>query len=77
MKSSRRILLASFLILTAGSCATTVSPDVPCPNRPLLEPLSVELQAEMSPDALRIVSENQLRLKAYALQLEARLGCQQ
>lgn len=75
MRLNRRVLLASFLILTAGSCATTVAPELPCPARPTLEPLSVELQAEMPPEAILIVGENQLRLKAHIRKLESRLGC--
>ena len=65
------------LPLFAVSCATvTVEPDLPCPTRPELLPIPVDLQIQMPPDAVWIVAENQLALKAYAKKLEARAGCE-
>ena len=77
MRLKRTVLLASFLILTTGSCSkTVVEPSVPCPSRPVLTPLSIELQIEMPPEAVLIVGQNQLALKEYAKKLEARLKCE-
>ena len=77
MRLKRTVLLASFLILTAGSCSkTVVEPSVPCPNRPVLIELSEDLQLQMPPDAVFIVGQNQLALKEYAKKLEARLKCE-
>ena len=77
MRLRKRTLLASFLILTIGSCTTVeVQPDLPCPNRPVLIALSEDLQIRMPEDAVWIVTQNQLALKAYSKKLEARAGCE-
>jgi len=77
MRLRKSVLLASFLILTTGSCTTvSLEPDLPCPTRPELLPIPVDLQIQMPPDAVWIVAENQLALKAYAKKLEARAGCE-
>jgi hypothetical protein len=71
-------LLLSFLALISGSGCTTieVASPVPCPYRPDLTPLPEDLQLRMPPDAVFIVAENQLKLKAYAKKLEVRAGCE-
>ena len=72
----RTVVLASCLILIVGSCARfTVQPELPCPDRPELMPLPVDLQLQMPIDAIWIVAENQLILKSHILRLESRLGC--
>lgn len=68
----RTVLLCVFL---TGCCTTVVEPDLPCPPRPDLIPVPVDLQLRMPPDAVWIVAENQLALKAYAKKLEARANC--
>ena len=76
MTSKRSVLLMILLTLTTGSgCIRYVKPDIPCPDRPELIPIPVEVQIEMDPDTVRIVAENQLRLKQYAKKLESRAGC--
>ena len=73
----KNVFLASFLILTTIGCSkTVVKPDIPCPNRPQLVGITEDLQLQTPEDVLFIVAENQLRLKKYAKQLEARAGCE-
>ena len=72
----RTVVLTSCLILTVGSCARfTVQPELPCPERPELMALPVDLQLQMPIDAIWIVAENQLALKSHIQKLESRLGC--
>jgi hypothetical protein len=59
--------------LSTGCC--TIEPDLPCPSRPVLEPISVAEQIEMNPETVLKVAQNQLRLKEYAKRLEIRAGC--
>jgi hypothetical protein len=66
-------LLASFLILTTGSCSIVrVQPVVPCPDVPELLPLPTDLQIRIPPDAVWIMAQNQLALKAHIKELRAR-----
>jgi hypothetical protein len=72
----RTVVLTSCLILTTGSCTRfVVQPELPCPDRPELMPLPVDLQLQMPVDAIWIVAENQLALKSHIQKLESRLGC--
>lgn len=67
----------SLLILTMSGCATTAtSTKLPCPDRPVLEAISLEQQLQMDSFVLIIVINNQLALKEYALKLETRAGCE-
>lgn len=76
MTLRKSALLASFLILTTGSCTTIeVAPILPCPERPTLEALPDDLQLRIPEDALLIIGRNQLAMKAYAKKIEARAGC--
>lgn len=70
-----RYFPAILTLFLAGCCTTTVEPDFPCPTRPELMPLPVDLQIQMPPDAVWIVAENQLALKAHILKLEERANC--
>ena len=65
------VIIAAFL----AGCTTIRVSDVPCPDRPDLLPMPVDLQIRMPPDAVFIVAENQLALKEYAKKLEVRAGC--
>ena len=59
-----------------ASCSTTIiGYDGPCPLRPELEPIPVELQIEVAPHTLKIVATNQLKLKKHIKDLEALSGC--
>ena len=58
-------------------CAYPVKNTLPCPDRPELLALPVDLQIQMPPDAVWIVAENQLALKAHIKKLEVRAGCEQ
>jgi hypothetical protein len=69
-----RVLLILCLPLILGSCCT-IEPDLPCPPRPNLEPISVAEQIEMNPQTVLKVAQNQLRLKEYARRLEIRANC--
>ncbi len=77
MKSKRLALLLSCLILITGSACTTieVAAPLPCPARPVLAPITVEMQIEMQPATVLIVAQNQLKLKTYTKKLEARAQC--
>ena len=78
MKLRKSALLTSFAILTIGSGCTTieVAAPLPCPSRPILSPIPDDVQLRMGEDAVFIVSDNQLKLKAYAKKLEARASCE-
>lgn len=70
--------IGSVLILAAivAGCGTTViGYDGPCPPRPVLEPIPVEMQVEIAPHALAIMAENQLKLKRHIKDLEVLSGC--
>ncbi len=67
-----KALAASFLILTLIGCSTTPAPEpIPCPPRPVLIPISPELQRETPADVLDIVAANQIALKSHIRILEA------
>lgn len=70
----KKIPLLGILVPLLGSCCTTPV-DYPCPDRPELMPVPVDLQIQMPPDAVWIVAENQLALKRYARKLEEIAGC--
>ena len=76
IKIQMRIIIIILLTATIFGCTTTfVGYDGPCPNRPLLEPIPVELQIEIPPHTLSIIAENQLKLKQHIKDLEALSGC--
>lgn len=64
-------------LILAGCVSTTPLPDEPCPIRPELTPIPVELQLQMPTEAVQIVADNQIKLKHHILRLEVRLGCEQ
>lgn len=66
------VLLA---IILSGCTTVEIVDTLPCPSRPVLTPIPEDLQLRMPEDAVFIVAENQLKLKAYAKKLEARAGC--
>ncbi len=66
----RKLLL--FLLLTTGSCATDNYP-IGVPSRPILIPLTAEMQQEISPDALDIIAVNDAALKNHIKRLEQRI----
>ena len=76
----RKVPLLGILIFSTtivGCFTTLVGYDGPCPVRPILEPIPVELQAEIAPHTLQIIAENQLTLKKHIKDLEALSGCSQ
>ena len=73
VKNTYKYLL--LLVFLSGCSTTIVGYDGPCPLRPELEPIPVELQIEVSPHTLQIIAENQLRLKQHIKDLEALSGC--
>lgn len=75
MRSKRNALLLSCLILISGSACTTIVAPLPCPDRPELIAIPEDLQIRIPEDALFILAENQIKLKAYAQKLEARAAC--
>ena len=78
-KTTSKIPLLGILvpILGMSGCTTTiVQPILPCPDRPVLESISVEEQAGMDPSTVFKLGENQLKLKTYAKKLEIRAGCE-
>ena len=76
------VLISATIVLISATylvgCTTTlVGYDGPCPVRPILEPIPVELQVEIAPHTLKIIAENQLVLKRHIKDLEALSGCEQ
>lgn len=78
MKSKILAVLLSCLILTTGSACHTIEivEPLPCPARPTLVAVSPELQQQAPEELIQIVSDNQLKLKAYAKKLEVRASCE-
>jgi len=66
------------VLLYLSGCANPVfvGYDGPCPLRPELQPISVELQIEIAPHTLRIIADNQLKLKKHIVNLEDLSGCE-
>ena len=76
MNGKRVLILAAIVLLFATGCSTTtVGYDGPCPLRPELQPIPVELQVEIAPHTLAIIAENQLKLKKHIKDLEALSNC--
>jgi hypothetical protein len=68
--------LTFVLILATFGCTTVaVEPDLPCPNRPFLEGLTMEELNAMLPTSIKKVTSNQINLVGYARKLEIRAGC--
>lgn len=63
------------LAATIGSGCCSQLPEAPItlPPRPVLTPLTLEQQQSIPEDALAVVIERDLALKAYARKLEARI----
>ena len=72
MKTGSVLILAA---IVAGCGTTVIGYDGPCPPRPILEPIPVELQLEIAPHTLAIIAENQLALKRHIKDLEVLSGC--
>ena len=69
-------ILILILGMLAGCGTTTiVAYDGPCPLRPLLEPISVEQQLGINPHVVRIIADNQVKLKQHIKNLESLSGC--
>lgn len=69
-----KALLAS-LVLLSSCTTTTIGYDGPCPLRPELTPIDVEMQVQIAPHVVQIIADNQLRLKQHIKDLEALSGC--
>lgn len=67
--------LVILLLFLVGCTTTHVGYDGPCPLRPELEPVPVEMQIEIAPYVLRILADNQLKLKQHIRHLENISGC--
>lgn len=75
MTNGKRYIALGALLLS-GCTTTIVGYDGPCPLRPELQPIPVELQMEIAPHTLAIIADNQLKLKRHIKDLEALSGCQ-
>lgn len=62
-------------IVLVGCTTTHIGFDGPCPLRPELEPISVEQQININPQVVRIIADNQLKLKRHIKDLETLSGC--
>ena len=73
----KHTFIFTFLLVLLSGCGTTtiVGFDGPCPLRPELEPIPVELQIEIAPHTLMIIARNQLKLKQHIIDLEDLSGC--
>jgi len=64
-------ILGCFYLLSG--CSTYVDYAIGIPPRPILIPLTAEMQAEISPDTLDILAANDLELKHALLRCEGRI----
>jgi len=71
----RYVLLGIFVCLI-GCTPIVVQPDLPCPARPILAPITVAEQILINPQVIRKLAENRIALKAYAKKLEVRANCE-
>ena len=71
----KTLIRSGSLILLAGCSTTVVQNDLPCPLRPELTPIPVEMQIEIAPHILFIIADNQLKLKRHIKNLEILSGC--
>ena len=69
------LLIVSTILLVGCGTTTVIGFDGPCPLRPQLEPITVEQQIEISPQVIRIIADNQLKLKRHIKDLETLSGC--
>lgn len=72
------VKVTSLLILMIGISGYQtrfIDTALPCPPRPLLEPLTDEELDELSADVFEKVAGNQIELKGYAKKLEKRARC--
>lgn len=69
-------LFVAIIALVLGGCCTTIPEPLPCPSRPVLESFTFEEITQMGPEIQEKVIINNIRLKAYAKQLEARADCE-
>ena len=71
----KTLIRSGSLILIAGCSTTLVQNDLPCPIRPELTPIPVEMQIEIAPHVVFIIADNQLKLKRHIKDLEILSGC--
>jgi len=69
---SETIRLGLCALLLSG-CSTFIDAPIGVPPRPVLIPLSTELQQEISADALDIIALNDATLKTHIKKLEQRI----
>ena len=69
------ILILGVIGCLIGCTPIVVQPDLPCPAKPILVPISVAEQILINPQVIRKLAENQLALKTYARKLEVRANC--
>lgn len=67
-------LLALSLILSA--CGATKIDPLPCPSRPVLEPLTRSEVLSMDVEVQEKIVASRVALVAYAKKLEIRAGCE-
>jgi len=67
-----RIIRLGFCALILSGCTTYDYP-IGVPARPVLIPLTAEMQAEIGPDTLDVIAVNDLMLKNHIKRLEARI----
>ena len=70
-----RLTYIVVLLYLSGCTTTLVGYEGPCPLRPELQPIPVELQIEMAPHTLKIIADNQQALKQHIIDLEDLSGC--
>jgi len=63
------------VLVLLSSCATTLPDPIPCPPRPILESFTIQELDSMGIESQEKIVTNQIRLKAYAMKLEARARC--
>ncbi len=70
-----RLLIVVGLVLLSACSTTKVLYDGPCPPRPYLLAIPVDLQLQMPEDAVLLVDYNQSLLKQHIIDLESLSGC--
>ena len=68
------IIRVGVVALLLSGCATQYDSPIGVPPRPVLIPLSLDLQDQIPVDALDIIAVNDAMLKSHILKLEGRIA---
>jgi hypothetical protein len=76
MIKTLKVLIISIVLTIGSGCSVTIpiEPPLCLPERPVLVEVTLDEQQAISRDTLRKIGLNDLALKQYARQLEARIS---